>query len=99
MRIEPQVSDPHPTAPKLAATAAPVPPDEPPGLRAGSYGFRVWPPSELMLVIPAANSCMLVLARMTAPASRSFHTWSASRGGTEAASASVEPVVGMSKVS
>ena len=36
MRIEPQVSVPQPTAAKLAATAAPVPPELPPGLRAGS---------------------------------------------------------------
>jgi hypothetical protein len=33
MRIEPQVSLPMPTAAKLAAMAAPVPPLEPPGLR------------------------------------------------------------------
>ena len=36
MRIDPQVSLPHPTGAKLAATAAPVPPELPPGLRAGS---------------------------------------------------------------
>ena len=36
MRIEPQVSEPQPTAAKLAAIAAPVPPLEPPGQRAGS---------------------------------------------------------------
>ena len=56
MRIDPQVSVPQPTAAKLAATAAPVPPELPPGLRAGSYGFRVCPPSELIVVIPAASS-------------------------------------------
>src|SRR2546422_1060963 len=33
MRIDPQVSLPMPTAAKLAAMAAPVPPLEPPGLR------------------------------------------------------------------
>ena len=99
MRIEPHVSEPQPTAPKLAATAAPVPPDDPPGFRAGSYGFRVCPPSELMLVIPAASSCMFVLARRTAPASRSFRTWKPSSGGTDPASASVDAAVGMSNVS
>ena len=31
MRIDPQVSEPNPAAAKLAATAAPVPPLEPPG--------------------------------------------------------------------
>ena len=33
IRIEPHVSEPIPAAPKLAATAAPVPPLEPPGTR------------------------------------------------------------------
>ena len=56
MRIEPQVSLPHPIAAKLAAMAAPVPPLEPPGFRVGSYGFLVCPPSPLMLVIPRASS-------------------------------------------
>ncbi len=36
MRIEPQVSLPMPTAAKLAATAAAVPPLEPPGFLRGS---------------------------------------------------------------
>ena len=36
MRIEPQVSLPMPTAAKLAAIAAPVPPLEPPGLRSNA---------------------------------------------------------------
>ena len=36
MRIDPQVSEPNPAAAKLAATAAPVPPLEPPGTRLGS---------------------------------------------------------------
>ena len=35
MRIDPQVSDPHAIAEKLAATAAPLPPLEPPGDRSG----------------------------------------------------------------
>src|ERR1700720_3828584 len=35
-RIEPPVSDPVPATAKLAATAAPVPPDEPPGVRVRS---------------------------------------------------------------
>ena len=52
LRMEPQVSVPMPAAAKLAATAAAVPPLEPPGLRVGSYGLRVWPPAELMDVMP-----------------------------------------------
>ena len=36
IRIDPQVSLPMPAAAKLAATAAPVPPLDPPGLRVGT---------------------------------------------------------------
>src|SRR6185312_9387433 len=80
MRIDPHVSDPHATAAKLAATAAPLPPLEPPGARSGLYGLHVCPPIELMVVMPLASSCMLDFPRMTAPASRSFFTWNASKG-------------------
>ena len=99
MRIDPQVSLPMPKAPKLAATAAPVPPLDPPGLRRGSYGLRVWPPNDAMVVIPRASSCMLVLPRTIAPASRRRRTCVASSGGTDVASAIELAVVGMSAVS
>src|SRR5574341_1036113 len=99
MRIEPQVSDPHPTAAKLAAIAAPVPPLDPPGQRRGSYALRVCPPNELMVVIPAASSCRLALPRMMAPASRRRFTTNASSGGTAVASAIEPPLVGRSAVS
>ena len=56
IRIDPQVSLPMPADAKLAATAAPVPPLDPPGLRVGSYGFLVCPPSELIVVMPDASS-------------------------------------------
>ena len=99
MRIEPQVSEPQPTVAKLAAIAAPVPPLEPPGQRAGSYGLRVCPPSELTLVMPAASSCMFALARMIAPASRMRLTRNPSCAGCEVAIASDPALVGMSPVS
>ncbi len=83
IRIEPQVSLPIPAAAKLAATAAPVPPLEPPGTRSSWYGLRVNPKREPMLVIPYANSCMVALARMTAPASRRRVTRNASWGGIQ----------------
>ena len=92
IRIDPQVSLPIPAAAKLAATAAPVPPLEPPGLRDVSYGFRVCPPSELTVVMPRANSCRFVFPSMTAPASRSRRTWKASSGGITSAMA-IEPLV------
>ena len=83
-----------PTAAKLAATAAPVPPLEPPGFRVGSYGLRVCPAIELTVVIPRASSCMFVLPRMMAPASRRRLTWNASSGGTDVASPIAPPLVG-----
>ena len=45
---------------------------EPPGQRERSYGFRVCPPIELMLVTPDASSWRFVLPRMMAPAARSW---------------------------
>src|SRR6202011_964234 len=51
-RIDPPVSEPVPAAAKLAATAAPVPPDEPPGVLVRSYGFFTCPPSELAEIPP-----------------------------------------------
>jgi hypothetical protein len=55
---------------------------EPQGLRVWSYGLRVRPPSELMLVMPDAYSCRLVFATMIAPAARSRATRSTSAGRT-----------------
>ena len=52
-----------------------------------------------MVVMPAASSCIVVLPRMTAPASRSRFTWKASAAGTSVASPRVPPDVGMPAVS
>ena len=43
IRIEPPPSPPRPTGTMPAATAAAVPPLEPPGVRVGSHGLRVIP--------------------------------------------------------
>ena len=43
MRIEPPVSEPSASGPSRAATAAPAPPDEPPGVRSRFQGFAVRP--------------------------------------------------------
>ena len=93
------MSVPIPTAAKFAAIAAPVPPLDPPGLRVGSYGFLVCPPSELIVVMPRANSCRFDLATITAPASRSLFTWNASRPGIDPFNAIDAAVVGISAVS
>jgi hypothetical protein len=45
-RIDPPVSSPIPTRPKFAATAEAEPPDDPLGLRRGSYALRIMPAAE-----------------------------------------------------
>src|SRR5262249_42827130 len=78
MRTEPPPSVPIAIGPRPAATAAPAPPDEPPGVRSTFQGLRVtpfrgesvtplWPYSELVL-----------WAKTMAPASRSRATAGAS---------------------
>ena len=81
-RIDPPVSDPVPPRISPAATAAPVPDDDPDvkrslfqGLRAGGHGTSNDGP-------PKANSCVASLPSMTAPASAHFFTVCASRVGT-----------------
>ena len=49
--------------------------------------------------MPAASSCIVVLPRMTAPASRSRFTWKASAAGCSVARPSAPPDVGMPAVS
>src|SRR5450755_1481583 len=82
IRIDPPVSSPIPTSPKLAATPAAVPALEPPDSRAGAYGFLVWSVTDDDENQPAAKSHIAVLARITAPASRSFVITVASVSGT-----------------
>ncbi len=68
-RIEPPVSEPRASGANPAATAAAEPPEDPPGTRDGSCGFRVVPNAEVSVEEPMANSSMLVLPTTTAPAS------------------------------
>ena len=82
IRIDPPVSSPIPTSPKLAATPAAVPALEPPDSRSGAYGFLVWSVSDEDENQPAAKSHIAVLARMIAPASFNFATTVASSSGT-----------------
>src|SRR5215831_9048618 len=81
-RIEPPVSVPVAPAQRKAATAAPEPPLDPPGERSSAHGFRVGPYQGLLVVEPAANSCVLHLPIAIAPASFSRRTASASSRGT-----------------
>ena len=53
---------------------------EPPGTRSRSHGLAVGPNAECSVDEPIANSSMLVLPRITAPASRSRSVMWASYG-------------------
>ena len=70
MRTDPAPSVPTLSGPRPAATAAAVPPDEPPGVRDRSQGLRVMPVSGELVSPLQPNSGVLVLPSSTAPASR-----------------------------
>ena len=55
-RIEPPVSVPSAHGASLAATAAALPPEEPPGTRPRSHGLRTGPKPEFSVEEPIANS-------------------------------------------
>ena len=79
-RIEPPVSVPVAAGSRRAATAAADPPDEPPGTRLSSQGFRVTCQAEFSVLEPIANSSQLSLPRVTVPASARRATTVASNG-------------------
>src|SRR3954452_23550434 len=66
-----------------AATAAALPPLDPPGTRLGSHGLRVGPNAEFSVELPMANSSRLVLPITTAPAAARRCTTVASYGGRQ----------------
>ena len=70
-RMEPPVSEPMASGAWNAASAAALPPPEPPGTRSVSHGLRVGPYAEFSVDEPIANSSMLVLPRIGMPAARS----------------------------
>ena len=73
-RIEPPVSVPIAHGASPAATAAALPPEDPPGTRSRSHGLRTGPKAEFSLEDPIANSSWLVFASSAAPASLSRDT-------------------------
>src|SRR3954447_6671078 len=99
-----QVTDPSVSVPiarrtRPAATAAPLPLDDPHGFRSSAHGLRVCPPTALQPEIERpermlAHSLRLVLPRITSPAARSRPTTGASRFVTLFASARLPAVVG-----
>ena len=70
MRTEPAPSVPTDSGPSPAATAAAVPPDEPPGVLLKSHGLRVIPLRGELVSPLQPNSGVVVLPSSTAPASR-----------------------------
>ena len=60
-----------------------MPPPDPPGVRLRSHGLWEGPNAECSVELPIANSSMLVLPRITMPASRIFVTIVASYGGIQ----------------
>jgi len=82
IRTLPPVSVPTAAAASPAASAAPLPPEEPPGIRLGSWGLRVVPKCGFVVVTPKASSWVFVLPSRTAPASRSRAATVASAAGT-----------------
>ena len=81
---DPSVSVPTAASTMPAATAAPLPDDDPHGVRSSACGLRTWPPALLHPEIEKsdrmlAHSLRLVLPRMTAPAWRNRATSGASR--------------------
>jgi hypothetical protein len=97
-RIEPPVSLPSATAENPAATAAALPPLDPPGTRLVSCGLRVGPKPLFSVLDPIANSSRLVLPITTAPASASLVTTVASYGGRQPSRIFDEQVVGTPRV-
>src|SRR5262245_6279021 len=97
--MEPPVSSPMEQVTRFAATDAPEPPLEVPGLRSVSYGLQNGPPNELReFGVPISPS--FALAMMIAPASLQRLTKVASRGGRSFAyGASIPAVVRISNVS
>src|SRR3954452_13061577 len=96
--MEPPVSEPRARSAKPAATAAALPPLEPPGTRVGSCGLRVGPKAEFSVDEPIANSSRVVLPMTTAPAARNRSTTVASYGGLQPSRIRDEHVVGMPRV-
>src|SRR5262249_8935209 len=90
---------PAPPTPTPAATAAPVPLDEPPGMRLVSHGLRAGGQGRSNDGPPNANSWVASLPKTIAPASRSLLTANASAGGTWFCISLEWPVVAIPAVS
>src|SRR5580704_8920142 len=93
IRTEPAVSVPSDAKHWAAATAAPGPPDDPPGVSVGSHGLCTGPKNVTAEVPPYANSWRFSFPSRTAPAALSLRTTSASSVGMRSLKSSLAPVV------
>ena len=75
MRIDPPPSPPLAMGTSPPATAAAVPPEEPPGVRSGCHGLVVVPWSLVWVQLIPPNSEAVVWPANTAPAARNRVTW------------------------
>lgn len=80
IRIEPPPSEPWCSAPMPRAAATAAPPEEPPAVRLVSQGLRATSPRGLSVTPFQPNSGVVVLPRITAPASRNRATGGESTG-------------------
>src|SRR5690349_10511027 len=94
-RIDPPVSDPMASGAWNAASAAALPPPDPPGTRWTSHGLRVGPYAEFSVDDPIANSSMFVLPRIGMPAARNRTVTVASYGDVQPSRIFEPHVVGM----
>src|SRR5882757_5795300 len=94
MRMEPPPSEAPAIGTMPAATAAAVPPEEPPGVRIGSQGLRAAPHSSVSVRALRANSGVAVLPKITRPAPRKRLTISACAVGVQLRRARLPEVVG-----
>src|SRR4029450_6245233 len=82
MRIDPPMSVPISNDVSPVATAAPAPPDEPPGTRSAFHGLTVVPNISLKVCTSPDQRGRLVLPLTMAPAVFTRRTTGASPGGT-----------------
>src|SRR5436305_5997821 len=98
MRIDPPPSLPCASDTIPDATAAALPPDDPPGVRLVSYGLRHGPKRSGSVTGGIPISGVLVLPTTIAPAARSLRTVALSCGGTHSPIAFMPLVVRMPSV-
>ena len=95
MRSEPPMSLPVARVVLPAASAAPEPPDEPPGVTAKFHGLRVMPHSFDQVMEALENSGVVLRAWTIAPASSSRWTVMEVWSGTKSRSSSEPLLVGL----